>query len=145
MTLGLFCLCYFFFLMIRRPPRSTLFPYTTLFRSGHHRYHTNHRERPIILAVPARRGCHETRHCPRGLFTLLELQPREPDSGPDAVPRSRHRTGTTGEFQPLEGTRSARSERPASLGTLHAPEAQGPRMGCEAFSREPRAHWRRRG
>src|SRR2546422_10386537 len=30
------CLAYvlfFFFLMIRRPPRSTLFPYTTLFRS----------------------------------------------------------------------------------------------------------------
>src|SRR6266542_4502995 len=26
---------YFFFLMIRRPPRSTLFPYTTLFRSLH--------------------------------------------------------------------------------------------------------------
>src|SRR5256885_10009668 len=31
----------FFFLMIRRPPRSTLFPYTTLFRSrrlGAHRH-----------------------------------------------------------------------------------------------------------
>src|SRR5260370_9887687 len=27
---------YFFFLMIRRPPRSTLFPYTTLFRSAEH-------------------------------------------------------------------------------------------------------------
>src|SRR3712207_9589618 len=27
-------LLYFFFLMIRRPPRSTLFPYTTLFRSA---------------------------------------------------------------------------------------------------------------
>src|SRR5258708_16731239 len=26
--------CAFFFLMIRRPPRSTLFPYTTLFRSA---------------------------------------------------------------------------------------------------------------
>src|SRR2546425_10194312 len=26
----------FFFLMIRRPPRSTLFPYTTLFRSQEH-------------------------------------------------------------------------------------------------------------
>src|SRR3712207_8405065 len=26
----------FFFLMIRRPPRSTLFPYTTLFRSRDH-------------------------------------------------------------------------------------------------------------
>ena len=25
--------CFVFFLMIRRPPRSTLFPYTTLFRS----------------------------------------------------------------------------------------------------------------
>jgi len=28
------CGCFFFFLMIRRPPRSTLFPYTTLFRSA---------------------------------------------------------------------------------------------------------------
>src|ERR1039457_4588585 len=27
-------LSFFFFLMIRRPPRSTLFPYTTLFRSN---------------------------------------------------------------------------------------------------------------
>src|SRR6201989_3673354 len=26
--------CFYFFLMIRRPPRSTLFPYTTLFRSN---------------------------------------------------------------------------------------------------------------
>src|SRR5256885_16638247 len=33
---------YFFFLMIRRPPRSTLFPYTTLFRSllGLHQHET---------------------------------------------------------------------------------------------------------
>src|SRR5256886_9545023 len=29
--------CLLFFLMIRRPPRSTLFPYTTLFRSQEHR------------------------------------------------------------------------------------------------------------
>src|ERR1039457_7337875 len=29
----LLCYCFVFFLMIRRPPRSTLFPYTTLFRS----------------------------------------------------------------------------------------------------------------
>src|SRR5216684_6980571 len=33
--LSSFCL-FFFFLMIRRPPRSTLFPYTTLFRSHPH-------------------------------------------------------------------------------------------------------------
>src|SRR5437762_5652232 len=29
----IFLFLFFFFLMIRRPPRSTLFPYTTLFRS----------------------------------------------------------------------------------------------------------------
>src|SRR6266511_6119049 len=33
-------LCFFFFLMIQRPPRSTLFPYTTLFRS-----HAHHQDR----------------------------------------------------------------------------------------------------
>src|SRR3712207_7840968 len=33
MSCLLFCSYCFFFLMIRRPPRSTLFPYTTLFRS----------------------------------------------------------------------------------------------------------------
>src|SRR3989337_3777951 len=39
----------FFFLMIRRPPRSTLFPYTTLFRSQADR-------RPDHQAAPAPRG-----------------------------------------------------------------------------------------
>src|SRR5438034_8490245 len=34
----------FFFLLLRRPPRSTLFPYTTLFRSGQ------------VIAVQVRRG-----------------------------------------------------------------------------------------
>src|SRR2546429_9199589 len=33
MRLAYPCFLFFFFLMIRRPPRSTLFPYTTLFRS----------------------------------------------------------------------------------------------------------------
>src|SRR5436309_11743644 len=32
----MFTVRFFFFLMIRRPPRSTLFPYTTLFRSKEH-------------------------------------------------------------------------------------------------------------
>src|SRR2546430_12938850 len=32
-TLATHLYLFFFFLMIRRPPRSTLFPYTTLFRS----------------------------------------------------------------------------------------------------------------
>src|SRR3712207_9182999 len=34
MTRAMSSVFIFFFLMIRRPPRSTLFPYTTLFRSG---------------------------------------------------------------------------------------------------------------
>src|SRR5229473_3875949 len=33
MVVNILFLFLFFFLMIRRPPRSTLFPYTTLFRS----------------------------------------------------------------------------------------------------------------
>src|SRR5205807_6351794 len=33
LSLPFLCSIFFFFLMIRRPPRSTLFPYTTLFRS----------------------------------------------------------------------------------------------------------------
>ena len=33
LLVSLCAFCFFFFLMIRRPPRSTLFPYTTLFRS----------------------------------------------------------------------------------------------------------------
>src|SRR6266480_2572729 len=36
---------YFFFLMIRRPPRSTLFPYTTLFRSRRGRSFPSRRRR----------------------------------------------------------------------------------------------------
>src|SRR5258707_15128885 len=34
MLLHTHLISFFFFLMIRRPPRSTLFPYTTLFRSA---------------------------------------------------------------------------------------------------------------
>src|SRR5216683_5609389 len=37
----------FFFLMIRRPPRSTLFPYTTLFRSRGGAAHLRPRRRDV--------------------------------------------------------------------------------------------------
>src|SRR5205085_12352194 len=36
-----------FFLTLRRPPRSTLFPYTTLFRSARHRYGADRPADPI--------------------------------------------------------------------------------------------------
>src|SRR3712207_9125568 len=44
----------FFFLMIRRPPRSTLFPYTTLFRSRRHRGHgaLEDLEQRLLHALP---------------------------------------------------------------------------------------------
>src|SRR2546430_8953647 len=42
---------YFFFLMIRRPPRSTLFPYTTLFRSQ------NPERRQVLDLIRHRLGC----------------------------------------------------------------------------------------
>src|SRR5256885_2056893 len=46
-----FCL-FFFFLMIRRPPRSTLFPYTTLFRSDVDLVPFRVRESPPMRRVP---------------------------------------------------------------------------------------------
>src|SRR3712207_7907273 len=36
--------------MIRRPPRSTLFPYTTLFRSGAHQHGAGHVGTPLVPA-----------------------------------------------------------------------------------------------
>src|SRR2546429_6747613 len=54
----------FFFLMIRRPPRSTLFPYTTLFRSCGAR-----RARPAAAAAAALRaalGSEPLRRAQRG-------------------------------------------------------------------------------
>src|SRR5258708_26318125 len=61
--------------MIRRPPRSTLFPYTTLFRSDENSIRSDHR----IPAEPHRgldrdldRGCADDRAAP--LFWLRQQQ-----------------------------------------------------------------------
>src|SRR2546426_8351596 len=43
---------HFFFLMIRRPPRSTLFPYTTLFRSEIETWPNQFRGYEIEIVVP---------------------------------------------------------------------------------------------
>src|SRR3712207_2597055 len=43
--------CNIFFLMIRRPPRSTLFPYTTLFRSR-----TRSGDLQLVLGISAKAG-----------------------------------------------------------------------------------------
>src|SRR2546425_6355347 len=52
----------FFFLMIRRPPRSTLFPYTTLFRSVHVDPLDAPGQRPVpldVLELLEGRGAHQ--------------------------------------------------------------------------------------
>src|SRR3712207_7278883 len=68
------CLCVlFFFLMIRRPPRSTLFPYTTLFRS--HLLHVGELVRaglPAQLEVRQVRGAGQVA---RRLRRVGEAQP----------------------------------------------------------------------
>src|SRR5438874_6248889 len=53
------CCSDFFFLMIRRPPRSTLFPYTTLFRS--------HATGEARVAAGGDPGSRDPHHLPRGL------------------------------------------------------------------------------
>src|SRR3989442_9999653 len=62
--IGALFLLIFFFLMIRRPPRSTLFPYTTLFRSRVERFgwkpaapgHLGHEMRDELRDVGAPRA-----------------------------------------------------------------------------------------
>src|SRR6516162_11004089 len=60
-------LCFFFF-MIRRPPRSTLFPYTTLFRS------LAVRSRNRLNDAAGRRCCHQDRRAKRSEERTSELQ-----------------------------------------------------------------------
>src|SRR2546426_12205065 len=66
----------FFFLMIRRPPRSTLFPYTTLFRSpcpsGEHSRTGLLRGSPGTLGSRPRGGRSERRGAGRGLVSRSE-------------------------------------------------------------------------
>src|SRR5436309_10589973 len=69
----------FFFLTIRRPPRSTLFPYTTLFRSRARAPHRGGRARLARGALPGRGRGRHTRPRPgrRSEEHTSELQSRE--------------------------------------------------------------------
>src|SRR2546422_3324046 len=55
--------------MIRRPPRSTLFPYTTLFRSTLPSSNYDRAERPQQVGVAA--GCGLRSHADRGAEILI--------------------------------------------------------------------------
>src|SRR5207244_11899575 len=62
----------FFFFMIRRPPRSTLFPYTTLFRSHPPRQRAD--DRPIALGARSAAGAILRRDGGRSEEHTSELQ-----------------------------------------------------------------------
>src|SRR5260370_11473470 len=71
---------YFFFLMIRRPPRSTLFPYTTLFRSHLRETRLPHaaaswrlRIRTRLYTAQAKTNIQSTRSVPR--WRALRISP----------------------------------------------------------------------
>src|SRR2546427_9307176 len=53
--------------MIRRPPRSTLFPYTTLFRSHPRRLGGLRADRTLPRADPPRHPAHRDSDLPRGI------------------------------------------------------------------------------
>src|SRR3712207_7691539 len=77
----------FFFLMMRRPPRSTLFPYTTLFRSaGHHERGRGGGRRGLrVLPRPAGGGGQRDVRPDRDQLRRGELQHERPRSGEDTT------------------------------------------------------------
>src|SRR6266496_2090613 len=79
------CPVFFFFLMIRRPPRSTLFPYTTLFRSARRRRAPP--ARPAGPTAPGRSGSRSEEHTSelqsrRELVCRLLLEKKNTDEDP---------------------------------------------------------------
>src|SRR5438034_7929449 len=95
-------LSFFFFLMIRRPPRSTLFPYTTLFRSQ--LPHAGFSGSTARSATDGVEGCFvavesSLRHVSR----LVLLRKVEPSHRPTEVAVSRQSSGPTGDRRPATG------------------------------------------
>src|SRR2546421_3721160 len=116
---------FFFFLMIRRPPRSTLFPYTTLFRSrGAHR-HPPHA--PGAARVP--RGA-AGRERPARMRLAGPAVSRARDQGGAAA--ARHRPGA---LLPWPPARAARVHRPR--GQRRSGPRPRPRPPCLPGDRRP--------
>src|SRR3712207_7841890 len=84
----------FFFLMIRRPPRSTLFPYTTLFRSPGKSRPREARSGSGFPAGANAAGGAAVAACDRAAGALPDrlLDERAPQSGAGHAPRSEEHT-----------------------------------------------------
>src|SRR5256885_8194108 len=117
--------------MIRRPPRSTLFPYTTLFRSAT----AGAALGPPVLPRAAARGRHSRpRGAPGGrrhhgpTRTPLDKNPPEPPRGVRALDQAvgRERAVPAG---PVAGSSSPRVG-PAAAGLRRVPELNVPWRAC---------------
>src|SRR2546422_1472213 len=69
--------------MIRRPPRSTLFPYTTLFRSHPEAVLDARDLAGLDVAAQAGRGHALQLADHRGVVVILEVEPQQPDAHRD--------------------------------------------------------------
>src|SRR3712207_8951657 len=65
--------------MIRRPPRSTLFPYTTLFRSAHRYGRRARRDVPANRRAPAGEGATQGRRSQHGQDRWSNGRQTDPD------------------------------------------------------------------
>src|SRR3712207_7703540 len=74
--------------MIRRPPRSTLFPYTTLFRSSPTGSAT--RRRPSSTSERRCRDVHGERPAPARRYTQGGVQPRRAGRAPPGTRSEEH-------------------------------------------------------
>src|SRR5256885_7143615 len=98
--------------MIRRPPRSTLFPYTTLFRSEDHRVSgvdAEHRRLRVVEPSPRSEEHTSELQSPCNLVCrlLLEKKKHRPDTR-SAPPSLSHASNSIG---PHTDTRSGRTAR----------------------------------
>src|SRR5256886_15486799 len=105
----------FFFLMIRRPPRSTLFPYTTLFRS-------------VLRALARRLAGRDDRAARSPLVHRLPVPPRaEVSTHPAAPPVRRVR----GRCAPAAARQGHGAPRPGGAGVS---TRRPPRLTCRSTS-----------
>src|SRR6266508_5095811 len=98
----IFCFI-FFFLMIRRPPRSTLFPYTTLFRSRWCSPPTRYPWRPATLASPSRSEEHTSELQSRGhLVCRLLLEKKKKNQKTAFNEKKKKKTNHKSEYKAKE-------------------------------------------
>src|SRR3989442_9614038 len=125
--------------MIRRPPRSTLFPYTTLFRS--HRVGDRRRHGlPAGGAVPRHRGRDPTAVGPRGHRRADLVDGADPPRATRGLRAAgavdRQDRGETRADRPLADAREAPTERAPELGPLPAGLGQASPLVVEVRARE---------